>query len=305
MIIPGEKTMNPTAIKPAPLLITDGDDVRQLILHAGLEGQTVGLVPTMGALHQGHLSLVRAAQAECDMTVVSIFVNPAQFGPSEDFRRYPRTLDADLAALAAEGVEVVFAPSLQQIYPDGHATTVEVGGIALPLEGICRPDHFRGVATVVLKLFHLAPAHVAYFGQKDYQQSLVVRQMVRDLNLPIRVRVCPIVRETDGLALSSRNAYLSDPQRETALSLSRSLRLASELYAAGERNTAELRRQMRDLLESANIDDIDYLALADRDSLEQDAMVGDSTIALVAVRVGKTRLIDNHLLADSFPGNPA
>ena len=297
--------MNPTATKPAPLLLTDGDELRQIVLHAGLEGQRVGLVPTMGALHEGHLSLVRAARAECDMTVVTIFVNPTQFGPNEDYRRYPRTLDADLDALAAEGACVVFAPPVEHIYPDGHATTIEVGGVALPLEGVCRPNHFRGVATVVLKLFHLAPAHVAYFGQKDFQQSLVVRQLVRDLGLPIHIRVCPIVREADGLALSSRNAYLGAAERRQALALSQSLRRASELYAAGERDAEELRRRMREVFDSAGISDVDYVALADRDSLDKAATVCDSTMALVAAHVGKTRLIDNHLLAEPFPCDPA
>ena len=257
--------MHPTAIKPPPLLLTGGDELRQLVLHAALEGQRVGLVPTMGSLHEGHLSLVRAARAECDMTVVTVFVNPTQFGPNEDYRRYPRTLDADLDALAAEGVDVVFAPPVEQIYPNGHTTTVDVGGVALPLEGVCRPDHFRGVATVVLKLFHLAPVHVAYFGQNDFQQSLVVRQMVRDLNLPIRIRVCPIVREPDGLALSSRNEYLSATQRRRALALSQSLRLASELYAGGERDATELRRRMREVFDLADIDtdgDVDLQDMA-------------------------------------------
>ena len=296
--------MNPTAISSQPLLLSDADELRDLVESARRDGKTVALVPSMGALHAGHLSLVRAARAECDFTVATIFVNPTQFAPGEDYRCYRRTLDADLAALAALGVDVVFAPAVEQMYPDGHTTTVDVGGVALPLEGVCRPDHFRGVATVVLKLFHLAPAHVAYFGQKDYQQSLVVRQMVGDLDLPIRIRVCPIVREADGLALSSRNEYLSHSERRQALALSQSLRLASELYCVGERDAAVLRQRMREVFNSAGIGDIDYIALADRDRLEDVAVVGDETIALVAARVGKTRLIDNHLLAEPFPRDP-
>ena len=297
--------MNPTAIQPEPLLLTDARELRSLVEAARRDGKTIALVPTMGALHAGHLSLVRAARAECDFTVATVFVNPTQFGPDEDFEHYPRALEADLGALGAEGVDAVFAPAVEQMYPDGHATTVEVGPLATRLEGACRAGHFRGVATVVLKLFHLVPADVAYFGQKDYQQSLVVRQMVRDLDIPIRIRVCPIVREDDGLALSSRNKYLDAESRQQALALSGSLRLASELYAAGQRDAAQLRRRMREVFAAAGVSQIDYIALVDRDSLEEVSQVNHETIALVAARLAATRLIDNHVIAEPFPGGAA
>ena len=189
----------------------------------------------MGALHEGHLSLVRAAKAECDYTVVSIFVNPSQFGPNEDFAKYPRTLDADLALLAGCGADLVFAPGNEEVYRAGHATWVEVGSVAEPLEGVFRPGHFRGVATVVLKLLNMVQPDAAYFGQKDYQQALVIRRMVADLDVPVAIRVCPIVREPDGLAMSSRNRYLSPAARRRALVLWKSLQLAGKLVAEGER----------------------------------------------------------------------
>jgi len=192
-----------------PQLITAGDELRKTILDARRRGQTIGLVPTMGALHDGHLSLVDAARAECDLSVVTIFVNPTQFAPNEDFREYPREVTRDLSLLAGSGCDIVFAPDNDSIYRPNHATFIDVGPIGSMLEGEFRPTHFRGVATVVMKLFQLAPADRAYFGRKDYQQTLVVRQMVDDLDVPIDVRVCPTVREPDGLAMSSRNRYLS------------------------------------------------------------------------------------------------
>lgn len=192
-------------LAPPMELVEGSAEIRAAVLAARAAGKTVGLVPTMGALHEGHLSLVRESTESCNCTIVTIFVNPTQFAPHEDFARYPRSLDDDLAALARLGVDYVFAPSRDEIYPPGFSTYVDPPAVAAPLEGICRPGHFRGVATVVLKLFHLVPADVAYFGQKDYQQSLVVRRMVEDLNLPIAIRVLPIVREADGLAMSSRN----------------------------------------------------------------------------------------------------
>jgi pantoate--beta-alanine ligase len=205
----------------------------------------------MGALHEGHLTLIDAARAECDVVAATIFVNPTQFGPNEDFKSYPRDMAKDVALLGGRGCELVFAPTEAEMYRPGHATFVDVGQLGQVLEGEFRPTHFRGVATVVLKLFQLAPADRAYFGRKDYQQTLVVRQMVADLNLPINIRVCPTVREPDGLAMSSRNAYLSADERQRALALSRSLKLAEQIAAGGERNTNNIRSAMQREIESS------------------------------------------------------
>lgn len=277
----------------APLVIRDGHALREHIQHLRASGKTVGLVPTMGALHEGHLTLVDAARAECDVTVVTIFVNPTQFGPNEDFRRYPRDMDRDLAMLGSRGCDVVFAPSEHEMYAPGHATFVDVGSLGSVLEGEIRPKHFRGVATVVLKLFLLAPADWAYFGRKDYQQTLVVRQMVADLNVPIEVRVCPIVREPDGLAMSSRNAYLSASERQSALALSQALRLANELVERGEQSVAAIDRQMREQIASVGGVEVQYIAfVADGTVTPVERVEGPTTVAIAAT-VGKTRLIDN------------
>ena len=226
--------VNPAWSDRLPRVVSSRVELRAALIAARREGKSIGLVPTMGALHAGHVSLVEASAARCDFTVVTIFVNPTQFAPNEDFRKYPRTLESDLAALAGHGVDLVFTPPTDEIYRPGHATYVEPSGPALPLEGRCRPGHFRGVATIVLKLFNLVQPDVACFGRKDYQQSLVVRRMVDDFDLPIEICVCPIVREADGLALSSRNVYLDAEARRRALVLSRSLRLADELVEAGQ-----------------------------------------------------------------------
>jgi len=259
-------------------------------------GKSIGLVPTMGALHEGHLSLVRRARSECDAVIATIFVNPAQFGPQEDFSRYPRTLERDLELLAAENCDLAFVPAQDAIYPPGFSTYVEPPAVAAPLEGKSRPGHFRGVATIVLKLFNLVPADIAYFGQKDYQQSLVIRHMVRDLNLPIKISVCPIVREADGLALSSRNRYLSPAERQQALALSRSLKLAEERFRAGQRDGAAIASAMRHELTAAGIKRIDYATLADAQTLAELNRLDRPAVALVACFVGTTRLIDNCLL---------
>lgn len=250
----------------------------------------------MGALHAGHLSLIEASRRECDFTVVTIFVNPTQFGPNEDFQRYPRTLESDLAAIRSVGADLVFAPALSDMYGPRHATFIEMHGPAEPLEGQFRPDHFRGVATIVLKLFNLATADRAYFGQKDYQQTLVVRRMVADLDLPIDVRVCPIVREPDGLAMSSRNVYLGPAEREHALALSRSLRRAEELFLSGEREAESILAAMRSVYESAPLVRLEYLVVADPETLLPLDRINDRAVVAVAAFVGKTRLIDNYLL---------
>jgi pantoate--beta-alanine ligase len=259
-------------------------------------GQTVGLVPTMGALHAGHLSLLEAARRDCDRTVVTIFVNPTQFGPGEDLARYPRNLAADLEALTQTGVDLVFAPAAEEIYRPGHSTFVRPPDVAQPLEGRCRPGHFQGVATVVLKLLLLAPAHAAYFGEKDFQQLLVIRRMVADLNVPTAVRGCPTVRDADGLAMSSRNAYLSPAERQRALAIPRCLELAFDWYQAGQRDSAAIAAGMRQVLADAGLDRIDYVALADAETLAEATQLGPSSVALVAAHVGATRLIDNRRL---------
>jgi pantoate--beta-alanine ligase len=285
-------------VVPTPQIITTGDSLRAAVAQARQQGKTIGIVPTMGALHAGHLSLVEACRRECGFTIVTIFVNPTQFGPGEDFQRYPRDLPADLALLAPYEVNVVFAPSPEEIYRPGHQTEVSVPQLAQRLEGARRPGHFRGVATVVLKLFNLATPDVAFFGQKDYQQTLVVRRMVDDLDLPLTIRVCPTVREADGLAMSSRNAYLSPSERKSALVLHRGLRLASELVAAGECDAAVVLQAMRHLIEQEPGVQLEYVALADPETLADMARVQGPVVALVAARVGKTRLIDNVRLGE-------
>jgi pantoate--beta-alanine ligase len=250
----------------------------------------------MGALHEGHLSLVRACKAECDVTVASIFVNPSQFGPGEDLAKYPRALEADLAKLAQCGTDLVFTPRDDEVYGAGHATWVEVGAVTEPLEGQFRPGHFRGVATIVLKLFNMTQADVAYFGQKDFQQVLVIQRMVDDLDVPIKIRVCPIVREPDGLAMSSRNAYLSPAARRQATSLWKSLELAQSLVRGGELRGEVILARMRDVLLAAGEARIDYLALVDPRTLQPVDAIHAPTLAAMAVRIEKTRLIDNCIL---------
>lgn len=279
-----------------PRVVTRVAEVQQFVRSQQRSGQRVGLVPTMGALHEGHLSLVRRSNEECDATVVTIFVNPLQFGPREDFSKYPRTLERDLELLGPLGVDLVFTPTVEEMYPAGFATNVDVGSVAKPWEGGARPGHFRGVATIVLKLFNAAPADRAYFGQKDYQQALVVRQMVRDLNLPVEIVVCPIVREADGLALSSRNAYLSGEERQQALTLSRSLRAAREMFVGGVRDAARIIGGMRKVLAAEPAVQVDYATVADPLSLAELKQIDSSAVALVAARVGATRLIDNEVL---------
>jgi pantoate--beta-alanine ligase len=279
-----------------PRLITVGDELRQMILDARRRGQTVGLVPTMGALHDGHLSLVDAARTECDLSVVTIFVNPTQFSPNEDFRQYPREPTRDLSLLVGRGCDIVFAPDNDSIYRSNHATYIDVGPIGTILEGEFRPTHFRGVATIVMKLFQLAPADRAYFGRKDYQQTLVVRQMVADLDVPIEVCVCPTVREPDGLAMSSRNRYLTPDERQGALVLSRSLRIAGELFANGERSASVIRQRMTHEIEAVGGIQIQYIAIVADGTLTPVERIDGFTTIAIAATVGKTRLIDNTLI---------
>ncbi|MGD9719980.1 MAG: pantoate--beta-alanine ligase [Pirellulales bacterium] len=278
-----------------PRVIADAGALRALVAKARRDGQSIGLVPTMGALHAGHLSLVDAARRECGFTAVSIFVNPTQFGPREDFARYPRTLEADLQSLAGRGVDAVFTPSTEAMYRADHATFVEMAGPALPLEGEFRPGHFRGVATIVLKLFHMVAPDRAYFGHKDYQQSLIVRQLVKDFNLPIEIVVCPTVREPDGLALSSRNVFLSADERRRALAISQSLQLVRQLITDGTRDAGTLLARVHERLSAAELQ-VDYVALADPETLLPVETVVRPALLAIAARVGNTRLIDNDIV---------
>jgi pantoate--beta-alanine ligase len=277
-------------------LVATRGELQSALAAARQAGKKIGLVPTMGALHEGHLSLVDAARRECDFIVATIFVNPTQFGPQEDYSKYPRTLEADLEKLVQRGVDLVFAPATEEIYRPGHLASVHVDSFLNTLEGAFRPGHFDGVATVVLKLFNLTAADVAFFGRKDYQQSLVIRRIVADLDVPIEIRVCPTVRDTDGLALSSRNVYLSPAERKQALALSQSLRLAAGLVQKGERDAGKILEHMRAHLLAAAPIKLDYVALVDPDTLEPVTDVRPGTVALVAARVGATRLIDNEIL---------
>src|SRR5919106_4944840 len=257
---------------------------------------TVGLVPTMGYLHDGHLSLVRRARDECDHVVVSIFVNPTQFGPNEDLAKYPRDLERDLSLLEPLGTDLVWTPTSEMMYPDGYQTWVEVEEMTRPLEGAMRPGHFRGVTTVVAKLFNAVQPHSAYFGHKDAQQAAVIRQMTRDLNFPIEIVVCPIIREPDGLAMSSRNVYLDPEQRKAATVLYRSLSAAKEAYDRGERDAEKLRQVMKDVLASEPRAQVQYVSCADYDTLEELETVKGKTLLSMAVFLGNTRLIDNFVL---------
>lgn len=286
-----------------PRLVTNLDELRAALAKVRGDRKTIGLVPTMGALHAGHVSLVERSRRECDFTVVTIFVNPTQFGPHEDFERYPRHLEADLVLLRPTGADLVFTPEAGDVYGRRHATFVEMHGVAEPLEGRCRPGHFRGVATVVLKLFNMTMPDRAYFGQKDYQQSLLIRRMVADLDLPIEVCVCPTVREPDGLALSSRNVYLSPSERQQALAISRSLRRAEELVQAGEHRADAVAKAMQSILGTAGLR-LEYVAVVDAETLEPVAAIDRPVLAAVAAYAGKTRLIDNALLVPSPEPSP-
>ncbi len=257
---------------------------------------SVGLVPTLGFLHEGHLSLVRAARQRDGHVVVSCFVNPTQFGPGEDYERYPHDPERDLSLLRPEGVDAVFLPAKEEIYPNGDATFVEVAGMDDLLEGAHRPGHLRGVATVVAKLLHIVQPHRAYFGQKDAQQLVVVRRMVRDLHLDVEIVARPTVREPDGLAMSSRNVYLSPQEREAAIVLSKALRQAEELFAGGERDGERLRTAMRELIAQEPLAQLDYVSVADVETLQELELVEGAALASLAVRIGRTRLIDNVIL---------
>jgi pantoate--beta-alanine ligase len=277
--------------------------MKQIAHEARAHDRVLGLVPTMGALHEGHFSLIRAAQRDCAPVVVSLFVNPKQFGPAEDFSKYPRTLEQDRAAVEALGVDFLFAPSPQDMYPAGFRTSVVVEGLSDRLEGRSRPGHFRGVTTVVLKLFEIVQPRFAYFGRKDAQQARLIRQMSADLNLDTSVVVCPIVREADGLALSSRNVYLKAEDRRAAAALSRSLAAVRDEIAKGERDVSRLLAALNRVLALEPRVAPDYAEIVDNETLEPVPILRGSCYVLIAAKVGGTRLIDNALIepdGDSF-----
>ena len=277
-------------------IIKDLGRLKEVVGQVRAAGQTIGMVPTMGYLHQGHLTLMREARKRCDLVVVSIFVNPLQFGVGEDFEEYPRDLTRDAELAGGVPVDIIFAPPVAALYPKGYNTFVEVEGITESLCGCSRPGHFRGVTTVVNKLFNLVEPHVAYFGQKDAQQVVVIKRMVEDLNMNLEIVTVPIVREADGLAMSSRNVYLSPEEREAALVLSRSLTTAGELIDRGERDARKVRETMVAMIEGEPLATIDYVEIVDLANLQPiDRLTGPVLIAL-AVRIGKTRLLDNKMV---------
>jgi pantoate--beta-alanine ligase len=270
---------------------------------ARAENRIVGLVPTMGALHRGHLALIERAKRECSPVIASIFVNPKQFGPKEDFSKYPRTFDSDQEKLARAGVDSLFAPEASEIYPHGFSTYVNVEGLSERLEGRSRPGHFRGVATVVMKLLQIVQPNLAYFGRKDAQQSRIIMQMARDLNLDTEIVVCPIVREPDGLALSSRNAYLNAEERKAATVLSRALDAAKSELAAGVRDALQLQTSLRRKLDSEQLARVDYAEVVDSQTFEPVVRVSKPSYVVIAVFIGKTRLIDNLYVEPKEPGS--
>ncbi|MCK6440477.1 MAG: pantoate--beta-alanine ligase [Planctomycetes bacterium] len=274
-------------------------DVRKAVKAARAKGLNIGFVPTMGALHEGHASLVRHSTKECGYTVVSIYVNPTQFGAGEDFDKYPRTLDADTKLVDKAGGSLIFAPTDREMYPNyrgADGTWVDLVGLTKQLEGASRPHHFRGVTTVVTKLFNIVQPDKAYFGQKDFQQCRVIQRMAADLDMPLEVVMCQTVREANGLAMSSRNVYLNPEQRKQALCLSQTLTKARELYARGERNAEKISAAMRELIASHPLARIDYVEIVDHDTLASVAEINESSVAVLAVFVGTTRLIDNGYL---------
>jgi pantoate--beta-alanine ligase len=269
---------------------------------ARAENRIVGLVPTMGALHAGHLALIERARRECSTVIASIFVNPKQFGPKEDFSKYPRTFESDKEKLEQAGVDSLFAPEAAEIYPQGFSSYVQVDGLSERLEGRSRPGHFRGVATVVMKLLQIAQPNFAYFGRKDAQQSRIITQMSRDLNLDSKIVVCPIVREPDGLAMSSRNAYLNAEERKAATVLHRALDAAKNELGAGVRDALQLQTTLRRKLDCERLATVDYAEIVDSETFEPVVRVSKSSYIVLAVFIGKTRLIDNLYIEPKAPG---
>jgi pantoate--beta-alanine ligase len=279
-------------------IITDIQEMQRLALAERSAGNTIAFVPTMGYLHEGHASLMREGRRRGKVLVASIFVNPTQFGAGEDFAAYPRDLERDSKIAAECGVDVIFAPAAAQMYPGGYQTHVEVERLSLPLCGAGRPGHFRGVTTVVAKLFNIVQPHTALFGKKDYQQLAVIRMMTSDLNIPVEIIGMPIVREADGLAMSSRNVYLSEAERSSSLCLSRSISVAREAYRAGERKTSVLKEKVLAVIGAESCANVEYADFRDGDSLEEVNKADERTLLALAVRMGKTRLIDNCILGE-------
>ena len=278
--------------------------MKETVRQARAENHFVGLVPTMGALHEGHLSLIRRARGDCSRVYASIFLNPTQFGPNEDLSKYPRTFERDVEQLTDAGVDILFAPDAKEIYPAGFSSYVNVEGLSERLEGKSRPGHFRGVATVVLKLFEIMQPQFAYFGRKDAQQVRILQQMATDLNLNVEIVVCPIVREPDGLALSSRNTYLNPEERRVATALRRALDEARREFDAGTRDALQLQTTIRRVLSNEPLARIDYVEIVDSETFEPVASIGPRPVyALLAVFIGKTRLIDNLLIEPAADGN--
>lgn len=293
------KGKSPFALKDGVIgmeVITSVSEMQSRAAKLRSDGKVIGFVPTMGYFHEGHLSLMRRARSECDIVVVSIFVNPIQFVPGEDYERYPRDVERDLRMAEGVGVDIVFHPSVEEMYPEGYATYVNVEGLTEGLCGAFRPGHFRGVTTVVAKLFNIVMPHRAYFGEKDYQQLVVIKRMVRDLNFPIEIVPCPTVREEDGLAMSSRNVYLLPDERKAALSLSRGLMAAQKMFMSGERDAATLKRIVEEHLRSSELVRPQYVEVVDAETLEPIERVERDAVIAVAAFVGKARLIDNVVL---------
>ncbi|HDS11727.1 MAG TPA: pantoate--beta-alanine ligase [Candidatus Wirthbacteria bacterium] len=278
------------------LVIQEPANIKEMISHWKEDGQTVGLVPTMGFLHAGHLSLVKESIIQCDRTVVSIFVNPTQFSPNEDLASYPRDLDKDVALLDKEGVDLIFAPHEENMYAADFCTIVEVGGLSQKLAGQHRPTHFQGVTTVCAKLFNIVQPDKSFFGQKDYQQTIILQQMVKDLNIPTRIIMMPIIREPDGLAMSSRNTYLSPDQRKQSLILSQMVKLAQEIYQGGEEYSEYICQKIKQQIQQYSpLLEIKYITIVDPLTLEPVNKISKGDVLLMEVYVGRTRLYDNHI----------
>jgi len=269
------------------------EQVRSCVKNAVLQGKSVGFVPTMGALHAGHISLMKAARQKCDFVVVSIFVNPTQFGPGEDFDKYPRPIENDTQICEQAGVDLVFNPTASEMYKTANITWVNVEKLTEHLCGLSRPVHFRGVATVCTKLFNIVRPDFAFFGQKDAQQAIVIKRMVADLNMPLEIIICPIVRENDGLAMSSRNKYLSAEQRSQAVLLHKSLMCAEKMVKQGSRDCAEIKKQMKEILNESPLISVEYINIVSIETLDDIEEIADSALIALAVNLGRTRLIDN------------
>lgn len=277
-------------------VISDIARMRQFIIRAKAEHKSIGFVPTMGCLHQGHLSLIRQAKKDCDVCVVSIFVNPTQFGPKEDYKKYPRDLAQDSIMAKSAGCDAIFYPRVKEMYPENYLTYVNVEKITDYLCGVSRPGHFKGVATVVAKLFNIVQPDIAYFGGKDYQQALVIKRMVKDLDMPSAIKVMPIIRENDGLAMSSRNTYLNSQERLESAVLYQSLQKAKEMIAKGERDSKNIMKEIKKMILKKKTAKIDYIAIVDAQTLEPVSFIKGKTLIALAVWIGKTRLIDNIVL---------